>query len=105
VIEVNKKGETVWEFSQKDIPALKLYQMQVAIRLENGKTVISNWCVNGIKKPENWPGSVQYFEITPDKKLVWALSQWNEPDLGPGSSIQLLDEPSIKKSKGYLENY
>jgi PQQ-like domain len=105
VVEVNKKGETVWEFGQKDIPTLKLYQMQVAIRLENGNTVISNWCVNGIKKSEDWPVSVQYFEIAPDKKLVWALSQWLDPDLGPGSSIQVLDEPLIKKSKGYLKKY
>lgn len=105
VIEVNKKGETVWEFSQKDLPSFKLYQMQVAVRLENGNTVISNWCVNGIKKPEDWPSSVQYFEITPDKKLVWALSQWQAPDLGPGSSIQILDEPSIKSQEGYLKKY
>lgn len=105
VIEVNKKGETVWEFSQKDISTLKLYQMQVAVRLENGNTVISNWCVNGIKNTEDWPASVQYFEITPDKKLVWALRQWLDPDLGPGSSIQILDEPSIKVMNGYLKNY
>ena len=105
VIEVNKKGETVWELSHKDIPALKLYQMQVAVRLENGNTVVSNWCVNGIKKTEDWRGSVQYFEVTPDKKLVWAMSQWIDPDLGPGSSIQILDEPSIKLTNGYLKKY
>ncbi len=105
VIEVNKNGETVWEFNQKDIPEIKIYIPQVAVRLENGNTVITNWCPNGIKKPENWPGSVQILEVSPDKKLVWALSQWSEPDLGPASSIQLLDEPAIKKSRGYLKHY
>ncbi|MBK5272767.1 MAG: hypothetical protein JJE22_17340, partial [Bacteroidia bacterium] len=44
-------------------------------------------------------------EITPDKKIMWALSQWSNPDLGPASSIQLLDEPSIKKNRGYLKKY
>jgi Mal s 1 allergenic protein-like len=105
VIEVDKKGETVWALSQPNLPELKLYQMQVAVRLENGNTVISNWCVNGIKDPKDWPGSVQYFEITPDKKLVWTLNQWTNPDLGPGSSIQVLDEPSFKMGYGYLERY
>jgi len=87
------------------VPAIKLFQLQVAVRLENGNTIVSNWCPNGIKKPEDWPGSVQLLEITPDKKLVWALSQWSDPDMGPASSIQLLDEPSIKKNKGYLKKY
>jgi hypothetical protein len=105
VIEVNEKGETVWELNQKDIPDIKIYIPQVAVRLENGNTVITNWCPNGIKKPENWPGSVQILEVTREKKLVWALSQWAEPDLGPASSIQLLDEPAIKKSRGYLRHF
>jgi hypothetical protein len=105
VLEVNKAGEKVWELGQEDVPELKLYQMQIAVRLENGNTVISNWCPNGIKKPEDWVGSVQFFEVTPGKKLVWALSQWINPDLGPGSSIQVLDEPYIIKTNGYLEHY
>jgi len=33
--------------------------------------------------------------VTPDKKVVWALSSWTDPDLGPSTSIQLLDEPSV----------
>jgi hypothetical protein len=103
--EVNAKGDVVWQLEQKDLPGIKLYNTQVAVRLENGNTVFSNWCPNGIKKPEDWPGSVQFLEVTPEKKLVWALSQWKDPDLGTASSIQLLDEPSIKKSKGYLKNY
>ena len=37
---------------------------------------------------------VQAIEVTPDKKIVWALRAWNEPtNLGPATSIQLLDEP------------
>ncbi|MBK5272899.1 MAG: hypothetical protein JJE22_18010 [Bacteroidia bacterium] len=103
--EVDKKGDTVWKFSQEDIPTVKLFQLQVAVRLENGNTIITNWCNNGIKNPDDWPGSVQLLEITPDKKLMWALSQWSNPDLGPASSIQLLDEPSIKKNEGYLKKY
>lgn len=105
IVEVNKEGETVWEVTQKDLPDFKLFIPQVAVRLENGNTLFTNWCPNGIKKPEDWPGSVQLIEITTDKKIVWALSQWADPDLGPASSIQVLDDPAIKKSRGYLKHY
>ncbi|GAB2577089.1 hypothetical protein [Spirosoma areae] len=85
------KGEIVWEFTQRDVPAIKLYNIQEVIRLTNGNTVICNWCANGIKDPNNWPGSVQVLEVTPGKKMVWTLSSWQAPaDLGPASSIQLL---------------
>jgi len=33
------------------------------------------------------------FEVTRDKKIVWSLSAWKNPDLGPATYIQLLDEP------------
>ena len=68
-------------------------------------TILTNWCPNGIKDTAAWPSSVQLLEITPGKKLVWALRQWSNPDIGPASSIQLLDEPSIKERKGYLKKY
>ncbi|MEO5980016.1 MAG: hypothetical protein ABIS36_07020 [Chryseolinea sp.] len=89
--EINRKGETVWEFTQKDAP-FKLYNNQTANRLANGNTVISNW-VAGSNNTDEWKSSVQIFEVTPDKKIVWALSSWNRPDLGPSTYIQLLDEP------------
>ncbi|MEO6453513.1 MAG: hypothetical protein ABIN97_05540 [Ginsengibacter sp.] len=105
ITEVNQNGAVVWELNKNDLPQIELYNLQVAVRLENGNTIFSNWCNNGIKNPNDWPACVQLLEVTPGKKLVWALRQWNNPDLGPASSIQLLDEPSIKKSKGYLERY
>jgi hypothetical protein len=89
--EVNPAGETVWELTQADVP-FKLYNSQTANRLANGNTVISNWCA-GNNKTEEWAGTVQVFEVTPDKKVVWALSSWNNPDLGPDTYIQLLDQP------------
>ena len=56
-------------------------------------TLISNWCVKDVKDAAEWNRTAQIFEVTPDKKIVWALSQWADPDLGPGSMIQLLDQP------------
>ncbi len=98
VVEVNKEGKVVWQFSEKDIPEYKCFIFQEVNRLDNGNTVICNWCPVDIKDPKNWPGSVQVLEVTPEKKVVWALSEWKSPDLGPASSIQLLDEPGVAEN-------
>jgi hypothetical protein len=98
VLEVNKKGETVWQFSQSDAPEYKFFTFQEASRLANGDTVICNWCPYLVKDPNLWPGTVQVLEVTPEKKVVWALSEWKNPDLGPASSIQLLDEPGVAEN-------
>jgi hypothetical protein len=93
VREVNAKGETVWEVNKNDLPGITLYTVQEVSRLANGNTVICNW-VGGVKKAD-WPTVVQVIEVTPDKKVVWALREWTDPDLGPASSVQLLDEPGV----------
>jgi len=93
--EVNPKGETVWEFTRADAP-FTIGNTQTANRLANGNTVICNW-IAGNNKTEEWAGTVQVFEVTQDKKIVWALSSWDpdnyRDDLGPATYIQLLDEP------------
>jgi hypothetical protein len=90
--EVNPKGETVWEFAQADVPGFKLGNIQTAHRLANGNTVMCCW-IAGDNNTSHWPGTVQVFEAAPDKSVVWALSSWKDPDLGPATHIQLLDEP------------
>jgi hypothetical protein len=104
VYEVNQQGEVVWEFSQKDAPLYRFFILQEATRLANGNTVITNWCPNDLKDTKKWPGSVQVLEVTPEKKIVWALSEWGNPDLGPATSIQLLDEPGAAENSG-LQKY
>lgn len=98
VLEVNPQGQVVWQFSEKDIPEYKCFIFQEASRLANGNTVICNWFPADLKDPKLWPGTVQVLEVTLAKKVVWALSQWNHPDLGPASSIQLLDEPGVPEN-------
>ncbi len=90
--EVNPAGETVWEFTQADVPGEKLGNIQTASRLANGNTVLCCW-IAGDNNAAHWPGTAQVFEVTPAKKIVWELSSWEDPDLGPATSIQLLDEP------------
>jgi hypothetical protein len=88
--EINPKGEIVWEVKKGDLPGITLNGVHQVTRLANGNTVLCNWTA-GVKK-ENWPKIVQVIEVTPDKKVVWAINEWKDPDLGPASCIQLLDE-------------
>jgi hypothetical protein len=94
VREVNRKGEILWEINKDDLPGIKLYTVQEVDRLANGNTVICNW--PGSLPLADWPSVVQVIEVTPDKKVVWAVRDWT--DLGPASSIQLLDEPGVPEN-------
>lgn len=91
--EVDQSGKTVWELTQVDVP-FKLYNTQTANRLANGNTIICNW-VGGNQNVAEWPQSVQAFEVTPDKKVIWTLSAWDNPDLGTCTAIQLLNEKGL----------
>jgi hypothetical protein len=92
VLEVNPKGEIVWQLGKNELPGYPLDVVQEVGRLANGNTVIANWVAGNVKLA-NWPSTIQIVEVTPDKKVVWALRQWKDPDLGPASSIQLMDQP------------
>jgi hypothetical protein len=94
VREVNPQGETVWEIHKNDLPGIPLSTVQEVSRLANGNTLINNW--SGGLPPEQIQTAVQLVEVTPDKKVVWALKDWKT--LGPSSSTQLLDEPGVPEN-------
>lgn len=103
VREFTPDGAVVWEFAQADVPQYRLFGPQEANRLANGNTVISYWCPGGLKDPADWPGTIQVLEVTPDKRVVWALSAWTPPaDLGPATCIQLLDEPGVPENRDQM---
>jgi alpha-glucosidase len=91
VREVNRKGEVVWGLEKDDLPGIPLHTVQEVTRLENGNTLINNWA--GSRPRAEWPNVVQLIELTPDKKIVWALRDWDT--FGPASSTHVLDQ------KGY----
>ncbi len=93
VRELTREGKTVWEFTPADMPDIKIAGFQTASRLPNGNTLINNW------RPKGNGTGVQAIEVTPDKKVVWALRSWTPPtDLGPSTIIQLLDMPSVPEN-------
>jgi hypothetical protein len=94
--EVNRKGETVWEFNTDDLP--EAYRLaspsQSVTRLANGNTIFTSRGNNG-KGP-------QLVEITPDKKVVWVLQDWKE--LGDATAVQILDDPGVPEIPGQSEH-
>jgi hypothetical protein len=95
VREVDGAGKTVWEINRGDLPGITLHTVQEVSRLENGNTLINDW--NGSASAAEKLNAVQLIEVTPDKKVVWALRDYQ--DLGPASSTQLLDEPGLPERR------
>lgn len=91
--EVDKDGKVVWEYKNGDTPGIQLFGVHEVIRLANGNTVLTNWCPGRLgSRKEEWPKTIQLLEVTPDKKVVWVLREWTDPDLGTSSCVQVLDE-------------
>jgi hypothetical protein len=104
VREVTRRGDSVWSWSQADTPDYKFASLQEAWRLPNGNTVINNWVNEWSTAPQNMVGTLQAIEVTPAKQVVWALASWAEPaKLGPATTIQFLDEPSVPEDAHFGE--
>ncbi len=93
--EVTPQGETVATLTPSaDSPDFKMNSLQMAWRLPNGNTLVNNWFNEWSGKLDRTNPPVQAVEFTPDKRIVWVLRSWENPDLGPATTIQILDEPS-----------
>ncbi len=92
--EVSPKGDTVWEFRLSELPpGIVFTGSQTCARLANGNTVL---CSRG-----DGGKGCQLVEITPDKRLAWAMYDWK--DLGPATAVQLLDDPGVPENPGDLQ--
>lgn len=88
--EINRMGQTVWEINTT---AFGVTQPQKTVRLKNGHHIINNWYNEWNKEPMDTANApVQAVEIDNDGKVVWQLREWKNPDLGPSTTIQPLDE-------------
>ncbi len=91
VREVNRAGATVWEWTPADAPGYRFSNLQLAVRLPSGNTIINDWFNQWSGKVDTNNPPVQAIEVTPDKQIVWALRSWTPPaDLGPATTIQIL---------------
>ena len=105
VREFNRKGEQVWQFDWRqqgplsvasvDCQLREVVSGQKAHRLPNGNTMITNW-QNPWGREQSDPAypAIQAIEVTPNGDVVWQLKSWQSPaNLGPSTTIQLLNEP------------
>lgn len=93
VREITRRGDAVWSWKPADTPDQHFDSLQQAWRLPNGNTLINNWINEWNQKTP--AGALQAIELTPDKKVVWVLNSWAPPaNLGPATTIQILDQPS-----------
>jgi len=81
-----------------DSPDFKMTSLQMAWRLPNGNTLVNNWFNEWSGKLDRNSLPIQAVEFTPEKKIVWALRSWEAPDLGPATTIQILDEPEAPEN-------
>ena len=89
--EINRQGKTVWEMNTTDYG---ITQPQKTVRLKNGGHIVNNWYNEWNKTPMDTANApVQAIEVDKNGKKVWELCAWKNPDLGPSTTIQLLDEP------------
>jgi outer membrane protein assembly factor BamB len=94
VLEVDPKGTVVWQLKPEDMPGYQIQGFQIATRLPSGNTLVNNWVNQWSTTVDKNNPPVQALEFTPDKTLVWVLRSWDEAaDLGPATTIQVLDRP------------
>ena len=98
VREIARRGDAVASFTPADSPEFKLSSFQQAWRLPNGNTLINSWFNEWSGKLDRSNLPVQAVEFTPDKKIVWVLRSWENPDLGPATTIQILDAPDAPEN-------
>jgi outer membrane protein assembly factor BamB len=102
VHEVDRDHHTVWEVTRSDLPDYKLANLQNAWRLPNGNTLLNNWVNEWTGKIDRATAPVQVLEVTPERKVVWALRAWTAPvDLGPATTIQILDQPASPENVSF----
>lgn len=92
--EITPDKKIVWELNKGDIPEQYWYgNTQTETRLANGNTII---CSRGGDHM-----GPQMVEVTPDKKVVWVLQDWQH--FGPVTAVQVLDEPGLPEHPGDSE--
>ena len=105
VRELNRQGQTLWEWTPADAPEYGISSLQLAVRLPNGNTIINDWFNQWSGRVDTNHPPLQAIEVTPAKKVVWALRSWAPPaDLGPATTIQVLDKPAGSASPATLPN-
>ncbi len=102
VKEMLRDGTTVREIHAKDYG---ISSAQKVVRLKNGNWIINNWWNEWNKTPlDTMNAPVQAVEIDANGNAVWQLCSWKNPDLGPSTTIQPLDQ-AVNRDRLFFGNY
>jgi hypothetical protein len=89
VREIDRSGKVCFEIKTADY---NIKSPQKAVRLKNGHTIINDW-LNEWRTPiDTLNAPVQAIEINKKGKVVWQLCAWRNPNLGPSTTIQPLNQ-------------
>ena len=77
---------------------------QKAVRLKNGNTIINDWHNEWRTPIDTLNAPVQAIEIDKEGKVVWQLCAWKDPDLGPSTTIQPLDQ-AVNRDRLYFGHF
>ncbi len=72
--------------------AYGIKSVQKAVRLKNGNTIVNDWHNEWRTPLDTLNAPVQAIEIDKNGQVVWQLCAWKDPDLGPSTTIQPLDQ-------------
>jgi hypothetical protein len=86
VIELDENEKVVWQLDENELPGNPLRLMAGCQRLPNGNTIFCNYLGHG-----HIGGQPQFFELTPDKKVVWQFD--DHAHFKTINQIQVLDVP------------
>lgn len=78
---------------------------QKVVRLKNGNLILNNWYNEWSKLPmDTLNAPLQAIEIDKEGNVVWQLCSWKEPDLGPSTTIQPLDQ-AVKRERLFFGHF
>ena len=90
VVEIERTGKIVW---RQGTDTLKVRIPQKAVRLKNGNTIITGWYNEWNKTPmDTLHAPLQAVEVDKNGNVLWQLCSWRNPDLGPATTLQPLDQ-------------
>ena len=102
VQEINRQGQILWQMNTTDYGVT---QPQKTVRLKNGNHLVNNWYNEWNKEPMDTANApVQAIEVDVDGHVVWQLQAWKDPDLGPSTTIQLLDD-AVNRQRLFFGEY
>lgn len=102
VKEMLRDGSTVREIHTTDYG---FRSAQKAVKLKNGNWIVNNWWNEWGKEPlDTLNAPVQGVEVDSEGKVVWQLCSWKNPDLGPSTTIQPLDQ-AVNRDRLFFGDY